>query len=650
MGKLNYSARKISDVKAGQVVSKDLKKRIPPGLGSKAAARDPTLEIDLTGKCLTDEGFAQFIDDLIKCIRYRDEDHPVGLAKVTEFHLQGNKLTVHSLAKIGDVIANSPGDLRELDLSQNDIQVSSPEEKVIWKAFLGSFRNCYMLKKLDLSENPIGTAGLEILARIYIKSDLEFLEADADAIVRENHGEEVALAEEVAALKVGEKENGEPRTGRSKKLPNKSGKAAKQSGPGSSAAAAASKSISFADLKKYACTRGLRSVPYFILSDLALKNSSAVHLSCMLATQRASEQLLTFLPPGKASAIPGSAQDDKSLIWQPNEGFTDFAKRFIDMTESIREFKSKDRDSDGERYTTDEEDKRKLESNLALLFTRLAKRVRIETLKQEGVHASDIAVTALRMMVVSRALLLEDKDRPVEELSEEQESKQEGEEGVRVEEEEEEEKKAEENLEDKMQEQEDEGGEKEPPCPVECHPEPQSTLSTAGPFHPGGIFFDEQFPALQPAHLEQALAIAPTPEPEEKGPLESCPGPESSTEHPSPSTRVGTGPGPEAGTASASGNPTRSSSGKGISRGSIAQKARKSDWRFELPFELWRRIIADVVGADGILDQEQQTSIMHYASDWEAVAYELTIKGAEDHQQIWKFLETVRCFTYTALP
>ncbi|KAL4776525.1 hypothetical protein BDW60DRAFT_213907 [Aspergillus nidulans var. acristatus] len=658
MGRLTYSARKISGIKAGQVVSKDLKKRIPPGLGSKAAARDPTLELDLTGKCLTDEGFAQFIDDLIECIRYRDEAHPVGLAKVTEIHLQGNNLTIYSLAKLGEVIANSPGDLRELDLSNNDIRVVAAEEKAIWKSFLCCFKNCYVLMKLDLSGNPLGVTGLEILASVYIKSDLEYLEADADAIVRENLGlaSDSVLAEETGALKIGEnssKENTDPRsgTGRSKKSPNKGGKTGKQNG--TPTAVIPSKNISFADLKKYACTRGLRSVPYFILSNLELRTSSAVHLSRMLATQRASEQLLTFLPPAKASAIPESAEEGKSIIWQPNDGLGATAKRLLDVTESILAQKTKAQAQEGsdggdntyergEASETDEDTKRKVQSKLALEFTRLTKRVRLEALKQEGVSASNIAITALQMMVVSRALLLEDRDRVIEIPKTQPAEAPANTEGPAFEEQQEE-----------LQEQEyvleEEPSVEQPLSPVEYLPEPQYTFSQSfatGPFHPGAKLFDEEFPALQPIRhkLPPLLTKPATPEPDVEGPVAPSviTGPSSSPGYPASS---------ENGTKANSGSVTFHStrSGKGNSRCSVAQKARKSFWRFNLPTEIWQRIIADAVGADGILDQEQQQRIMQYAADWDAVAYELTIKGAEDHQQIWKFLQTVGCFTYSPL-
>jgi hypothetical protein len=91
-------------------------------------------------------------------------------------------------------------------------------------------------------------------------------------------------------------------------------------------------------------------------------------------------------------------------------------------------------------------------------------------------------------------------------------------------------------------------------------------------------------------------------------------------------------------------------SGKGKSHpSSVPRSSRKREWRFGLPFAFWRQIIADAVGADGILSHQQQVRIMTYAANWNAVSYELTIKGAEDHQQIWKFLETVKCITYSSL-
>jgi Leucine-rich repeat (LRR) protein len=150
---------------------------------------------------------------------------------VTELHLQKNELTAQSLARLGEVIALSAGDLRELDLSQNDIRVKTPEEQMMWRDFLLSFKNCYMLKKLDLGSNPLGPAGVEILARVYIKSDLDFLETDADAIIGPHVDETTDIVEQLTALKIRpekDKENDAPKH-RAKKLLGKA-KAPRQNG------------------------------------------------------------------------------------------------------------------------------------------------------------------------------------------------------------------------------------------------------------------------------------------------------------------------------------------------------------------------------------------------------------------------------------
>ena len=181
------------------------------------------MEIDIANKKLTDKDLSMFIDDLLECIREE-------LAKVTEFHVQGNSLTLKSLPKLGEAIALNAGELRELDISNNNINISpNPEDKAMWCQFLNSFKNCYMLKKLDLGGNPLGPVGLEILARIYIKSDLHFLEDDAKAVV-EPKNEERSFIEDPAAVRVttGKENERSTKGSRPGKSPNKGKKALRQ--------------------------------------------------------------------------------------------------------------------------------------------------------------------------------------------------------------------------------------------------------------------------------------------------------------------------------------------------------------------------------------------------------------------------------------
>ena len=167
---------------------------------------------------------------MIECIKYRDEEHVAGLARVVEFHVSGNELTVQSLPKLGEVVALSKGDLHELDVSNNSIKVETPEQKQMWFDFLSSFKDCYMLKKLDLGANPLGHAGMEILAQVYIKSELDFLEAEAEDILENAASEIEVLAKNMAGLKMKPaKENESSKVSGQKKSPNK-GKNAKASG------------------------------------------------------------------------------------------------------------------------------------------------------------------------------------------------------------------------------------------------------------------------------------------------------------------------------------------------------------------------------------------------------------------------------------
>ncbi|KAF9885199.1 hypothetical protein FE257_000650 [Aspergillus nanangensis] len=623
MGKLNYTARKISGIKLAQVVSKDLKKRMPPAIGSKAAARDPTLEIDVAGKDLTDDDFAIFIDDLLECIKYRDTEHTEGLAKVTEFHLQKNQLTVRSLSKLGEVIALNPGDLRELDLSNNTIRVEAPEEKKTWFDFLSAFKNCYLLKKLDLGSNPLGPGGIEVLARVYIKSELDFIEDDAVAVIGPIVNQDHDIIEDVAALRMTEdKENSPLRAGRSKKSPGKA-KAARQNGH--THAASATKNYTQAELKHFACTRGLRSIPFFILPDTAMTNGSACHLASMLSFQRTSEQLLDFLPSGKTATLPDTTPESKSIIWKPNDGLMPHTKRLLEMAEILTDAKAESLSDDdeveneGPGESNGEFDpiaQRKLQKKMDVEYTRLTKRVRMEALKLGGVHSMDTWVIALKMMTTSRALLLEDKDRAAEPSP-----------GAGVIDAPSEFTQAlahshstQDLVHDKpqwWQGYNNNNNHDIPQIVVGEYPGPykfvEMAFMAAPPICPGSEQFDKNFPALQP--VSDAAAH------EAKG--NSNPGAESSSHK----------------------------AGKGTTRASLTahKPFRKTTWRFGLPLEFWRRIIAEAVGADGILDPQQQMQIIRYATDWNSVSYEMTIVGAEDHQQIWKFLETVNCFTYSPL-
>lgn len=162
-------------------------------------------------------------------MKFRDAEHPDGAAKVTELHLSGNQLTVQSLEKLGEVIALSAGDMREFDLSRNRIEVCDDEQKERWFGFLVKFDGCYVLKKIDLGHNNLGIKGVEMLARAYLRSELDFVEGEVEDSGTNGEEEDGATVVDGVALRVnGHKENDNPGRSRSKRSPGK-GKA-KQNG------------------------------------------------------------------------------------------------------------------------------------------------------------------------------------------------------------------------------------------------------------------------------------------------------------------------------------------------------------------------------------------------------------------------------------
>ncbi|KGQ01291.1 hypothetical protein PAAG_11967 [Paracoccidioides lutzii Pb01] len=92
------------------------------------------------------------------------------------------------------------------------------------------------------------------------------------------------------------------------------------------------------------------------------------------------------------------------------------------------------------------------------------------------------------------------------------------------------------------------------------------------------------------------------------------------------------------GTHSESMTGTRKRISKTVKRGDVG--------RFGLPMDLWRKIIAETVGASDILTADQQMQVLRYASSWQAIKQELRIRGGTEFEQIWKILSSMGCLTY----
>lgn len=123
------------------------------------------VELDISGKALTPEGFLELGPALVKSIEYECEQGKV--VRLEELSLSDSKLDARCLPMLGRIVASASESLRDLDLSRNDIKITTDTEAISWELFLSSFSNCCRLRRIDLSGNGLGYRAFEILARVY---------------------------------------------------------------------------------------------------------------------------------------------------------------------------------------------------------------------------------------------------------------------------------------------------------------------------------------------------------------------------------------------------------------------------------------------------------------------------------------------------
>lgn len=90
-------------------------------------------------------------------------------ARLEELCLKDNQLTVASLQALTPLVELASNDIRDLDLSSNNITINTEDEVVIWESFLVSFERCCTLRRIDWSGNALGPRAFEVLLRVYAK-------------------------------------------------------------------------------------------------------------------------------------------------------------------------------------------------------------------------------------------------------------------------------------------------------------------------------------------------------------------------------------------------------------------------------------------------------------------------------------------------
>lgn len=132
---------------------------------------------------MTSEGFLELVPALVKSIEYQCEQGKV--VRLEELNLGDNKLDARCLRMLGRIVASASNNLRDLDLSNNKISITTDIEAAAWESFLSSFSDCCRLRKLDFSGNQLGYRAFEILTRVYSRESVidTALLSDNDTII-----------------------------------------------------------------------------------------------------------------------------------------------------------------------------------------------------------------------------------------------------------------------------------------------------------------------------------------------------------------------------------------------------------------------------------------------------------------------------------
>ncbi|EPS41555.1 hypothetical protein H072_4582 [Dactylellina haptotyla CBS 200.50] len=450
MGKLTYVNRKISGVKLAQSIQRDIQKRIPKiGEEKKLAAvhRDPTVEIDVSGRQLGAEGITIVCNSL----------YNLGLTKlsrVEELNLSGNDLTASSLQHLRRALSVCP-DIRDIDISNNKIELCTIDDMKEWRKFLECFSVLKCVRRLDFSGNPLGDIGVEILFSTYANESDIFIpyyfkaigksdgfddSADANYTVEgfdiRSQGGHLYLASHPQGVDLGNITDVERKASLGSTSAQSSGML------GSSPHSSLDPSREPADI------HGLRGIPYIILSNIGATDLSAMWMSYIIPDHTLPPDLLPHLPPLKEGPLAATIRKYdalttcRGLILTENPLITTLGQRALKEAEERRDQdaatveelmtngQGRRRSSavsdacsedsgrrDANRRSSGQEDSFQVGSFLArgrkalndsrYNLDRTRARIQLNVLKEKGVNASLLWKVVMRTVVVGRAILLD---------------------------------------------------------------------------------------------------------------------------------------------------------------------------------------------------------------------------------------------------
>lgn len=540
---------------------------------------------------MTSEGLLELAPALLKSMEHSNENGKT--VRLEELCLRDCQIDCRSLLHLALIISLAAYDLRDLDLSENQIKVTTHEEVAAWGAFLNAFSNCCVLRRIDLSGNLLGPRAFEVLARVYANDDpVDLVPSDSVEESAENStrglrstsqdGDE--LTKQVRRLGIATNmERGQRRI---------ESVVVDQTEPGSSLGHAEALNI-------YVTTKGLRSVPYLILSNTGMTEACALHLSYVIGSHNMPEKLLSRVPVAKAGPHTQQllAYDSETrcrgIVYLPNSHLGGAAMKVLELAEAVREGLCEDFDLDDEEGFGDvvhkpksAEDGRKMSDPaskhgnkicISVELDRARSRIQGNVLQEFGPGSNDLWRTALKMLTLCRNI------HPVPEK--------------------------------KKSSCASKRSEIMPEIVSRTHRTRLSISSPLGTKSPNQHManpFAGQWrldnsrlvPVMAPIKPSLATPCKPLPAPPNSAPPLVSP-PASSTSTPY-RTKLPCG----------------------------------------LPDDIWRRIMATAAGANDILSVAQQKSVLRWAMDRSSLKKEKEFLGLKGSAQIWKVLECMGCLAY----
>ena len=366
----------------------------------------------------------------------------------------------------------------------------------------------------------------------------------------------------------------------------------------------------------YATTRGLRSVPYIVLSNCGMTEVGALHLSYILEIHHVPERLLTRVPNAKAGAptqqlVSYNESQCRGVIYLPNPLLGSAGHKVLELAEVMRSGYS-DYALEGFRESSDTsttsteniprasratsglgggacDRRRRNTASMGLpdqngqgdlMESELDRaRIRIQgtTLQVAGPQSNDLWLAAFRMLSLGRDIRPQTRNEPR-------------------------------------------------PRP----PAPKPKAPMAKPFRPPGSTH-KKFKPLAPltpltSQRDPNQPISPwtTQFPKKSGPLPSA-----------PMVIPQNPPTPRA--------PVLSSLSPPLPKETPGYRTKLP---CGLPEHVWRAIVGLAVGAEGIMSESQQRYVLQWAMDRKTLRQESELLGLRASAQCWKILEATGCLAY----